>query len=364
MQKNKINVLFICPYPVGQSPSQRFRFEQYFDLLRANGFSVEVCSFLTQSAWRILYKRGKTVQKTGGVINGIVGRLKVLASVPQFDFIFLHREATPVGPPWFEYLVAKVYRKKIIYDFDDAIWLPNTSAENTIASRLKWHSKVDAICRWSFAVSCGNQYLCDYAKQYNLHVLLNPTTIDAERLHNPMLYKGKTESDQLVIGWTGTHSTLKYITAILPVLKSLAEKFPNQIQFFVISDKKPPFQLPYLKFIPWRKETEIEDLLKFDIGLMPLTDDEWAKGKCGFKALQYMALQKPVIASAVGVNTIIIDDGKNGFLCSTAEQWESCLVRLIEDKILRATMGRSGRKKVIEHYSVLSNSTNFLSLFE
>jgi len=364
MHKNKIRLLFICPYPEGQSPSQRFRFEQYFDLLRANGFSVEVCSFLRQSAWKILYNRGKTVQKIWGVIYGFVRRFKALMSVPQFDFVFLHREATPVGPPWFEYLVAKVYRKKIIYDFDDAIWLANTSDENTIASRLKWHTKVSAICRWSYAVSCGNQYLCDYAKQYNVRVFLNPTTIDVERLHNPMLFKRKTESDQLVIGWTGTHSTLKYIAAILPVLISLAEKYPDQIQFFVIADKKPTFQLPYLKFIPWRKETEIEDLLKFDIGLMPLTEDEWAKGKCGFKALQYLALQMPVVASAVGVNASIIVHGQNGFLCSTAAEWEIALTKLIEDKMLRATMGEIGRKKVVEHYSVASNSTNFLSLFE
>jgi glycosyltransferase involved in cell wall biosynthesis len=117
-------------------------------------------------------------------------------------------------------------------------------------------------------------------------------------------------------------------------------------------------------FLKWREETEIEDLLKFDIGIMPLPDLEWAKGKCGFKLLQYMALRIPAIASPVGVNTSILADGENGFLCSTFEQWKNGLVRLTRDETLRKKMGEKGRRKVIEYYSVESNASNFLSLFE
>ena len=119
-----------------------------------------------------------------------------------------------------------------------------------------------------------------------------------------------------------------------------------------------------LRFVPWSKETEIQDLLQFDIGLMPLTDDVWAKGKCGFKALQYMALCIPVLASPVGVNTIIIDDHINGFLCDSTTEWEENIQTLIEDQELRKRMGEKGREKVVQHYSVESNSSNFLSLFE
>ncbi len=364
MDRKKNFIIFICPYPTEQAPSQRFRFEQYFPLLNHQSFDFEIYSFWSLSSWKLLYKKGNAVNKFFFLLAGFVKRFALLFYIQKADFVFVHREATPVGPPWFEWIVAKVFRKKIIYDFDDAIWLPNTSEENSSVSRLKWHSKVSSICRWSYAVSCGNQYLCDFAKLYNNRVFLNPTTIDTNKLHNTEVSIQKIKSAKLTIGWTGTHSTLKYIDVLLPVIQSLEKKFPNQIRFVVIADKNPSFSVSSFWFIPWSKETEIQDLLQFDIGIMPLADDVWAKGKCGFKALQYMALGIPAIASPVGVNSQIIDDGVNGFLCNSTDEWESKIIQLIHDASLRKRMGEDGRKSVVEHYSVISNSSNFLSLFE
>jgi glycosyltransferase involved in cell wall biosynthesis len=137
------------------------------------------------------------------------------------------------------------------------------------------------------------------------------------------------------------------------------------VEFVVIADKPPSIQaIPSVKFVPWNTETEIQDLLEFDIGIMPLPDDEWAKGKCGFKALQYMALEFPAVASPVGVNTKIINHGQNGFLCSTPGEWEAALRMLIENEALRKQIGSNGRKTILESYSVTSNASNFLSLFE
>ena len=357
------SILFLCPYPIGQSPSQRFRFEQYFSLLQEAGFRIVVKPFFSEKTWSILYHHGKYLQKMVGMSRGFISRIIVLFSISKFDFVFIHREATPVGPPFIEFVIAKILKKKIIYDFDDAIWLSNTSSENKIAACLKWHSKVKSICRWSYKISGGNDYLRDFALQFHKHVILNPTTIDAENLHNPALFKKIKESDRIIIGWTGTHSTLKYLELLEPVMKTIEEKFTNQINFLVIADKRPSLKIQSLQFLPWSKETEIEDLMKIDIGLMPLTDDLWAKGKCGFKALQYMALAIPAITTPVGVNTKIIDHGKDGYLCFTEREWETCLEKLIKDKSLREQIGRNGRKKIIKDYSVLSNSPNFLSLF-
>jgi glycosyltransferase involved in cell wall biosynthesis len=364
MLKNKITVLFICPYPTGQSPSQRFRFEQYFDLLHANAFSFDVHPFLSLSTWQVLYQPGNSLRKISGVLSGFAKRLLLLPFLWHYDFIFIHREATPVGPPWFEWTVAKVLGKKIIYDFDDAIWLPNTSKENSLVSILKWNSKVSSICKWSYVISCGNEYLCDFAKQFNSRVYLNPTTIDTERLHNPLRYLKKSNEDIINIGWTGTHSTLKYLETIIPVIKSLETQFPSLIRFIVIADTKPSFKFSSFHFVPWSKETEIQDLLQFDIGLMPLTNDVWSKGKCGFKLLQYLALGIPAIASPVGVNASIIEQGVNGFLCDSLEQWENKIKTLIKSSELRKKMGESGRTKIINYYSLNSNSATFLSLFE
>ncbi len=147
--------------------------------------------------------------------------------------------------------------------------------------------------------------------KFNKNVICNPTTIDTESLHNPGLFHYQ-KKDQIVIGWTGSHSTLKYLNKIEPVLRHLEEKYP-QVQFWVIADSAPAITLDRLVFKPWSIETEILHLSQFDIGVMPLPDDQWTKGKCGFKVLQYMALNIPTVASPVGVNTKIIQQGKNGF---------------------------------------------------
>ncbi|MBX2942949.1 MAG: glycosyltransferase [Cyclobacteriaceae bacterium] len=359
-----MTILFICPYPIGQSPSQRFRFEQYFDLLRSKGYFFDIHPFLSLSTWKILYTPGHSLRKIYAVLSGFVKRFLLLPSLRKYNFVFIHREATPVGPPWFEWVVAKVFKKKIIYDFDDAIWLPNVTQENNLVSNLKWYSKVKSICKWSYTVSCGNDFLCDFARKFNDHVVLNPTTIDTEKLHNTARYPEKIKSDEIIVGWTGTHSTLKYIDIIIPIIQSLENKFFDRLKFIVIADKNPSLELASFCFIPWAKETEIEDLLQFDIGLMPLTDDIWARGKCGFKALQYMALGIPTIASAVGVNKLIIEEGVDGFLCESPIQWEEKIIKLIEDSTLRTQMGKAGRAKIVNNYSVDSNSKGFLSLFE
>ncbi|HMV11014.1 MAG TPA: glycosyltransferase family 4 protein [Cyclobacteriaceae bacterium] len=356
-----MKVLFWVPYPKAESPSQRFRFEQYLSLLSQNGIQYKLSTFWDDQSWKILYLPGKTFQKLMGFVRGIFRRIASVFTLSSYDFIFIHREAMPLGPPIFEW-IAYLSGKKIIYDFDDAIWLPNTSAENKIAGWLKWHRKVSSICRWSTQVSCGNEFLCSYARQYNKNVVFNPTTIDTEHLHNPTLYPVQRDS-RITIGWTGTHSTLKYLDFLEPIFQSLEQKFPGQVRFLVIANKKPDLKLHSLEFIPWNKSTEIPDLLKLDIGVMPLTDDIWAKGKCGFKALQYMALGVPCVISPVGVNSEIVDNGVTGFLATTKNEWIEKLERLMADQKLREAMGKKGREKVEAEYSVKSNAANFLQLF-
>ncbi len=195
-------------------------------------------------------------------------------------------------------------------------------------------------------------------------MVVNPTTIDTERMHNPDLYGNNRPYDSpLTIGWTGSHSTLKYLIQIESVLQVLEKKYPD-INFLFIANQKPELSLKNQKFVPWNKETEIADLLQIDIGLMPLPDDDWSRGKCGFKALQYMALKIPTLASPVGVNQKIIDHGVNGFLCYNEKDWLTYLEKLISNKSLREDLGKAARQKVIKHYSVLSNTANFLSLFD
>jgi glycosyltransferase involved in cell wall biosynthesis len=352
------SVLFLFPYPLKEAPSQRFRFVQYLGLLQAAGIDYKAFSFLSDNAWNLLYRPGNFFLKFLRIVDGYRKRIALLLQIRKFDFVFIHREAAPMGPPVLEWIIAKVLKKKIIYDFDDAIWLPNFSHSNRAFSFLKGYGNVKLICRWAYKISCGNQYLCDFAAQYNSNVVYNPTTIDTEHHHN------KVKDHQItrpVVGWTGSHSTLRYLLEIIPVLRELEKEI--DFEFRVIADVNPEFNLKHFSFVKWNKETEIDDLLGFDVGVMPLVNDKWANGKCGFKALQYMALGIPALVSPVGVNTRIVDHGINGFICHDEKDWYKNLLQILSNHQLLVEMGQRTRKKIVDHYSVQSNAANFLNLF-
>lgn len=286
----------------------------------------------------------------------------MLFALGRVDYLFIHREIVPVGPPVFEWLISHLFKKKMIYDFDDAIWTTDRIKEPWFNKIVKWRRKVSKICKWSYKVSCGNDFLGDYARQFNKNVVINPTTIDTEFSHNPKLIK-KDSSKDIIIGWTGSQSTLRYLNEIEVQLQEIERKY-NYVKTLVIANQKPRIDLKRMEYISWEKSNEIVDLSKIDIGIMPLPNDEWTKGKCGFKALQYMAMEIPCIASNVGVNSEIIDHGETGFLATENNDWTELLNKLINDQNLRIQMGRKGRERVVEAYSVVSNTAKFLSLFE
>lgn len=367
-----MKILFFVPYPVGEAPSQRFRFEQYFEYLSLNGHVYHVSPFLNSHNWRLFYKRGNLVNKITALLQGFITRLYDCFKARNYDFIFVHREASPIGPPIFEWIVAKILKKKVIYDFDDAIWLTDKLNESAIEKLIRYRSKVSSICKWSYKISCGNEYLYQYAKQFNSNVIINPTTIDTKKLHNPELLRSNTsteekkimpkDSSSVIIGWTGSHSTLKYLENLEAVLYRIESKY-EYVSFVVIADSKPDMKLKRLSFVPWNKDTEAEDLFKLDIGIMPLPDDEWTKGKCGFKALQYMSLGIPTVASPVGVNSLIIINEVNGFIAKSEQDWFNTLSTLIENTEMREKFGIKAIETVEKRYSVNANKALFLNLF-
>lgn len=353
-----MKILFIVPYPPGQAASQRFRFEQYFDLLKTKGISYDVEPFLDRKTWNILYGKRRFAGKIWGLIKGATRRFLLLFKVMQYEYVFLHREAAPVGPPVIEWIISKWFRRKIILDFDDAIWIPNSSRSNRFFAPLKYHGNVFKVASWAYKVSVGNHYLMEAVKPYNDRVVYNPTTIDTKSHHN-RIKNGYGEV--LTIGWTGSHSTIKYLNDLVDVIQRLAEKYT--FRFVVISDAAPEFDLPSLEYIPWNKVTEIDDLFQLDIGLMPLTHDPWSEGKCGFKALQYLALGIPAVVSPVGVNAEIVTHGVNGYHCHGPEEWYERLSELLGDREMLKKLSGQSRKVVIDGYSVESNSSNFIHLF-
>lgn len=327
-------------------------------MLTQRGIHYAIFPFLDRRTHRILYQRGHTLLKALGIIGGLLRRVQHIVKARHATYVFIHREATPVGPPWVEWLLTKVLRRKIIYDFDDAIWLTGTSQVNPLISLIKWPSKVSSVCRWSNTVSAGNAYLADFARQYASRVIINPTTIDTEHHHQRLQDQSAMP---VVIGWTGSHSTLKYLDSLVPILQQLA--YEHRFRFLVITDRPPKTDLSVIDFVPWQQDTEVDDLLRMHIGVMPLPDDPWAQGKCGFKALQYMAVGIPAVVSPVGVNARIVTHGVEGYHCMTDEDWYQYLATLLTNTSERTRMGRAGREKVVEQYSVKANTENFLELF-
>jgi len=352
-------IAFVVQLPKGVSPGQRFRFEAWEPALAEAGYRVDTFPFWSMQGRSVLYRKGFYLRKAASFFGGFLRRIGLLFKIRRYNWVFLQREAMPIGPPVFEWIIAKVLRVPIIYDFDDAIWLPTTT--NPLARLVKSAWKVGRICAWSDKVVGGNDYLCAYARRHTAahRVVRIPTVVNTDRQYKTI--KEHTANGRVVIGWTGSHSTLIYLNQIAGALERLADEV--EFTFLVIADQPPGISITNMKFLPWNKATEIEDLLRMDIGVMPLATDPWTEGKCGFKLIQYLALGIPAVASPVGVNCHIVQDGEAGFFADTDEAWVNALVKLVKNPVQRQQFGRAGREFIERHYSIAAHRAAFLQLF-
>jgi len=277
----------------------------------------------------------------------------------KFDVVFIQREACFLGTTYFERRF-KRSGAKMVYDFDDAIWLMNVSDANKKFGWLKRPTKTAEIIAISDLIIAGNTYLADFARTYNSEILTIPTSVDTERFKKIISSKTK---DPICIGWTGSQTTIKHFRLAIPFLTELKKKYGDKIYFKVIGDVAYSNKELGIQGLPWNKDSEIEDLSELDIGIMPLPNDAWSQGKCGFKCIEYMALCIPPVISPVGVNSEIVGDGKNGFIADSTVEWVEKISRLIESPELRREMGEKARQTVIEKYSVLAHRDTYVSLF-
>jgi glycosyltransferase involved in cell wall biosynthesis len=290
----------------------------------------------------VLYEPGHVGVKVRETLRGYLRRLAETLRSASADVIFVYREAALLGPAWIEQLLA--LRRPLVFDFDDAIYLADTSRANAWSRMLKPVSKVETICRVARHVTVGNEFLARFAKDHAREVTVVPSTIDTDAYQ----IQPRARHRVPVIGWTGSATTARYLTTLAPALRRLQEK--REFELRVIGAKVDIEGLA-VRCLPWRAETEPDDLRALDVGLMPLPDDEWSRGKCGMKALQYMALGIPPVVSPVGANAAIVRDGVNGFYARTEDEWIDRLALLLEDEPLRRSLGQEGRRTVEESYS-------------
>lgn len=313
---------------------------------------------MSSSFYRVVYQSGHFWLKAYHFLISAFKRLLDLASTKSHDLVFIQREAFPFGPPVFEWLVTKVLRKPIIYDFDDAIFLKTKSKYNSLVQFLKNPQKVPKIIQMSSHVIVGNKYLQEYALEFNRNVSIIPTPVDTGEFRPGV--KGREKSN-IVLGWIGSHSTAPYLLPLKEVFQRLKRSHSNLI-IKLVGAESIADQLPVAQCLKWKLRDELSDLLSFDIGIMPLPDNAWTRGKCGLKILQYMAVGIPVVSSPVGVNKEIIKNGVTGFWAASDEEWFGRLQVLMENPELRRTIGLRARATVETFYSVKASLPIFAKI--
>ena len=286
--------------------------------------------------------------------RGWKDRMILYRTLGSHDIFYIHRRLFhPI-----EFWALRHRARKIIYDFDDAIMYRSSGSKHphSLSRRMKFAFMMKRVD----VVIAGNQFLKGEALRYNPNVEVVPTSID---LSHYAVKENYRPEGPLTIGWLGSGSTLKYLKSVMPALENLYERFP-QFRLKVVCDRfVDSDRLPVIKKA-WSSEGEQSDLRSFDIGIMPLADDLWSKGKCGFKILQYYGVGVPAICTPVGVNQDLVEHGVNGFWARNEHEWISHLFTLMQEETLRKEMGLRGRKAVETNYSVEVNAPRILQVLK
>lgn len=325
--------------------STRQRFHQYGPLLEANGFELIPQPLLDDVYLTRLYEGSR--RDNCHVSLRYFDRLMWLLSSPDADLIWLHCELFPFLPGLMERLVS-LPGKPIVFDYDDAIF-HNYDQHKSGVVRQVLGQKLQSTISVAKLVIAGNAYLSNYARPFCQHVEIVPTVVDTSK-YRAGSYR-EAASRQPRVGWIGTPSTWsEYLVDLMPALLPTIEEANGRLA--VMGAVRNTTPQDRLDLEDWSEEAEVPFLQSLDIGIMPLTDTPWARGKCGYKLIQYMACGIPVIASPVGVNADIVEHGVNGFLASDDTEWSDALRTLLHDPDLRAQMGKEGRRKVEREYSL------------
>ena len=351
-----MKVLAWVPEERDISPGQRYRIEQWEPLLRSEGIEITYSPFLSAALAAILKRPGRVGGKAQGVLGALWRRLREAWTASSYDLVYVFREGALLGPAFAERVLAG-RRLPFVFDFDDAVWIRYISPANSYFSYLRFPGKTATLCRLARHVMVGNQHLRDYAARYNDRVSVVPSTIDTVR-YRPA---PRPPNAVPVIGWTGSYSTVQYLGVVRTALERLRAR--RTFRVVVVGGEGFAAKGVDVEHRPWRSATEVEDLLDFDVGIMPLPDSPWERGKCGLKALQYMALEIPAVVSPVGVNREIVQHGKNGLLAGSEAEWEAALDSLLTDASLRRALGQAGRATVEASYSATVHAPRVAEVF-
>ena len=345
--------LLVLPRYDEAGASSRVRMYQYLPALRSAGVDVEVSPLFDGEYVRALYSRQRA---WSAIARGYARRLRAQWSAGSFDVVWIEKELLPWLPSAAEWLRGK---PTVMVDYDDAVF----HRYDQHRSRLVRHmlgGRIDAVMRKAEVVTAGNAYLAEHALAAGCrHVERLPTVVDAFR-YTPRV--ASAQPGPVVVGWIGSPATAQYLQALAPVIERLREH--TAIRAVAVGARPDQVMGTPFEALPWSESTEATLVAGFDIGIMPLPDEPWERGKCGYKLIQYMACGIPVVASPVGVNKEIVVPGVNGALADTPEQWLAALARLADDPAERSRQGAEGRRRVEEWYSLQAQAPRLLAIVQ
>lgn len=346
MTHRPLRVLFLTRYPV-EGASSRYRVFQYLPYLKKLGVEADVQSFMDTPMYHLSMGPGRTGLKILSTLRATTRRLWALRRWRHYDVLYLQRELLPFGWPAIEGWL-KRRGATLVFDYDDALFIKKPSRYNWIATALRSGDKTRDLFRLVHCVVAGNNWLRDAA--LNAGASRAVTLEVAEDTARIPMRESHSSEMSVTIGWLGSPSTVKYLRLIEPVLQSLAATYPR-VRWEIVGGGEFKMDGVNWQISDWSLESELAALARFDIGLMPLPEEDWAKGKSGGKARTYMAAGVVPIVSAIGYNNELISNAETGFLCSRVEDWHHAICRAIEDARLRQRVGQSARAEVASKFS-------------
>lgn len=352
----KKRILVICPAPEKVYPSQRLKYEQYFEHWRSNGYEITIAPFMNHKLWVILYKQGFLFQKCYLTVWGYFNRIYDIFRAPAYDLIYIHLWVTPFGSSMFEYFL-KWANPHIVYDIDDAVFKGHKSQMNWFIAWMKGKKKIFSLFKIAKHVIVCTKYLEEEALKYNQQVTDISSTFDTERFSALSKYEN---TEVVTIGWTGSHSTIAFLHLLDDVLKQVSAL--RKIKLLVICDRDFELEGVDIENIRWTEINEVFDLHRIQIGLYPTPKEEWVLGKSGLKALTYQSCGIPCVATAFGSNLENIQHGINGFLADSNQDWVDSIIKLIDNCALREQIGKNGRINVLNNFSLEANKGKYLKI--
>jgi len=355
-----MEVLALIPNQYGHAPGQRGSIELWETVLEPVGINIHYAPFESARLHEVLYRPGYYTTKIKEMVRAYVDRLRLMGDLKRFDAVFVYREAALLGPAVLEKMVA-LRGVPIIYQLDDPLFVPYTSPSNGYLSYLKFFSKISEICRLAKVVMVNSTQIREYVSQYNQNIWQVPSVVDTEQyVYRPDLLA--KENDEVCIGWSGSPTTVGNIRVIAGALRRLAEHVKHRVHLIGGTE----FDLPGVPYVAqkWSAETEVADLRKMQVGMVPLPLNEWNKRKFYMKTAQYMALGIPTVATPLGSNPEVVEHGVTGFLADSEDEWVEYLSLLIKDHKLRLRMAHAAATAAQKKYSLEGNTGKIIEAFQ